>query len=48
MGDDNPLRGAYLTCSNEIRRLVIHASVEMNQANSFIAALFQQGLFKEF
>jgi len=26
MADNNPLRGAYLTCSNEIRRLVIRAS----------------------
>jgi hypothetical protein len=41
MGDDNPLRGAYLTCSNEIRRLVIHASTELNQGNTFIAAFFK-------
>jgi transposase len=41
MGDDNPLRGAYLTCSNEIRRLVIPASVELNQGNSFIAAFYK-------
>jgi hypothetical protein len=41
MGDDNPLRGAYLTCSNEIRRLVIHASTELNQGNTFLAAFLK-------
>ncbi len=41
MGDDNPLRGAYLTCSNEIRWLVIYASTELNQDNTFIAAFFK-------
>jgi hypothetical protein len=41
MGDDNPLRGVYLTCSNEIRRLVIPASVELNQGNSFIATFYK-------
>ena len=28
-------------CSNEIRRLVIHASTELNQGNTFIAAFFK-------
>ena len=41
MGDDNPLRGAYLTCSNKIRQLVIHASTELNQGNTFISAFFK-------
>ena len=44
MADNNPLRGAYLTCSNEIRRLVIRASTEYNQSNSFIANLFKISL----
>jgi hypothetical protein len=41
MGDDNPLRGVYLTCSNKIRRLVIRASVELNQGKSFFAVFFK-------
>jgi hypothetical protein len=31
MAENKPLRGAYLTCSNEIRRLVVRASTEYNQ-----------------
>ena len=34
----------YLTCSNEIRCLVIRASTEYNQSNSFIANLFKISL----
>ena len=41
MADNNPLRGPYLTCSNEIRRLVIRASIELHQSNSFIANFFK-------
>ena len=41
MADNNPLRGAYLTCSNEIRRLVVRASVVNHQSNSFIADNYQ-------
>ena len=41
MADINPLRSPYLTCSNEMRRLVIRGSTELNQSNSFIADLFK-------
>ena len=41
MADIIPLRSPYLTCSNEMRRLVIRASTEYNQSNSFIANLFK-------
>ena len=41
MADNNPLRGAYLTCSNEIRRLVVRSSIEYNQSNSYIANFFR-------
>ena len=41
MGDNKPLIGVYSTCSNEIRRLVIRASVELNQSNAFIANFFK-------
>ena len=41
MADNNPLRGAYLTCANEIRRLVVHASTEYHQSNSYIAEFFK-------
>ena len=34
MADNNPLRGAYLTCANEIRRLVVRSSVEYHQHNN--------------
>ena len=38
MADINPLRSPY---SNEMRRLVIRGSTELNQSNSFIANLFK-------
>ena len=41
MADNNPLRGAYLTCANEIRRLVVRASTEYHQSNSYIAEFFK-------
>jgi transposase len=41
MADNNPLRGAYLTCSNEMRRLVVRASVVNNQNNSLNAENYQ-------
>ena len=41
MADNNPLRGAYLTCANEIRRLVVRASTEYPQSNSYIAEFFK-------
>jgi len=41
MADNNPLRGAYLTCSNEIRRLVVRASVVNHQSNAEIANNFR-------
>ena len=44
MADNNPLRGPNLTCSNEIRRLVIRASTEYNQSNSFISNIFKISL----
>ena len=50
MADNNPLRGAYLTCANEIRRLVVRSSVEYHQSNAYIAEIltFQKELFNEF
>ena len=44
MADNNPLRGSNLTCSNEIRRLVVRASTEYNQSNSFISNIFKISL----
>ena len=41
MADNNPLRGAYLTCCNEIRRLVVRSSIEYNQSNSYKANFFR-------
>ena len=41
MAEINPLRGAYLTCSNEVRRLVIRSSIEYNQNNNYIANFFR-------
>ena len=36
-----PIRGAYLTCSNKIRRLVIRASIVNHENNSSIADNFK-------
>ena len=44
MADNNPHRGPNLTCSNEIRRLVVRASTEYNQSNSFISDIFKISL----
>lgn len=41
MAENNPLRGAYLTCSSEVRRLVVCSSIEYNQNNSYIANYFR-------
>jgi transposase len=41
MADNNPLRGAYLKCSNEIRRLVVRSSTVSHQSNSIIAVNYQ-------
>ena len=41
MAENNPLRGAYITCSNEVRRLVVRSSIEYNQSNTYIAEYFQ-------
>ena len=40
MADNNPLRGVYLTCANEVRRLVVRSSVEYHQSNAYIAEFF--------
>jgi len=44
MAENNPIRGAYLTCSNEIRRLVVRASTVYNQSNSFIVVFFRNSV----
>jgi len=41
MVDINPIRGAYISCSNEIRRLVIHASTVNHQSNTQLALTFR-------
>jgi len=50
MADNNPLRAVYLTCTNEIRRLVVRASVEYHQSNAYKLSsfTFPKELFKEF
>jgi transposase len=41
MANNNPIRAEYLTCSNESRRLVVRASTEYNQSNSYISNFFK-------
>jgi len=40
MAENNPVRGTYLTYSNEIRRIVVHSTV-YNESNSFISIFFK-------
>jgi len=40
IAESNPIRGAYFTYYNEIRRLVVRASTVFNQSNSLIAIFF--------